>query len=69
MTTSSLWLVRHSTDCNAATVGLALLAADWAEDDIPRHRRVASDSRPRTDFWHGTGSLSRGAERTRREGQ
>ena len=29
------WLVRHSTDRNAATVGLALLAADWAEDDIP----------------------------------
>lgn len=29
------WLVRHSTDRNAATVGLALLAAGWAEDDIP----------------------------------
>lgn len=29
------WLVRHSTDRNAATVGLALLSADWAEDDIP----------------------------------
>ncbi|WP_239313815.1 hypothetical protein [Plantactinospora mayteni] len=29
------WLVRHSADRNAATVGLALLAADWAEDDIP----------------------------------
>jgi hypothetical protein len=29
------WLVRHSTDRNAATVGLALLAADWAEEDIP----------------------------------
>ncbi|MET7419981.1 hypothetical protein [Dactylosporangium sp. NPDC005555] len=29
------WLVRHSTDRCAATVGLALLATDWAEDDIP----------------------------------
>ncbi|HWS34924.1 MAG TPA: hypothetical protein VN408_19565 [Actinoplanes sp.] len=29
------WLVRHSTDRNAAAVGLALLAADWTEDDIP----------------------------------
>ncbi|GIE76552.1 hypothetical protein Aph02nite_25020 [Actinoplanes philippinensis] len=29
------WLVRHSPDRNAATVGLALLAADRAEDDIP----------------------------------
>ncbi|MEU7751153.1 hypothetical protein [Micromonospora sp. NPDC049171] len=29
------WLVRHSNDRNAATVGLALLAADGAEDDIP----------------------------------
>lgn len=29
------WLVRYSTDRNAATVGLALLAADWTEEDIP----------------------------------
>lgn len=29
------WLVRHSTDRCAATVGLALLTTDWAEDDIP----------------------------------
>jgi hypothetical protein len=29
------WLVRHSTDRCSATVGLALLAADWAEEDIP----------------------------------
>jgi hypothetical protein len=29
------WLVRHSTDRWAATIGLALLAVDWAEDDIP----------------------------------
>jgi hypothetical protein len=29
------WLVRHSTDRNAATVGLALLAAGRAEADIP----------------------------------
>jgi hypothetical protein len=29
------WLVRHSIDRNAATVGLALLAADRAEEDIP----------------------------------
>ncbi|WP_127501986.1 hypothetical protein [Actinoplanes solisilvae] len=28
------WLVRHSTDRCAATVGLALLAADWDERDI-----------------------------------
>ncbi|MET7394863.1 hypothetical protein ABZS66_15375 [Dactylosporangium sp. NPDC005572] len=29
------WLVRHSTDQCSATVGLALLAAGWAEEDIP----------------------------------
>jgi hypothetical protein len=29
------WLVRHSTDQCSATVGLALLAADWTEEDIP----------------------------------
>ncbi|CRK56872.1 hypothetical protein [Alloactinosynnema sp. L-07] len=29
------WLVRHSTDRGAALVGLALLATDWAEEDIP----------------------------------
>jgi hypothetical protein len=29
------WLVRHSTDRCAATVGLALLATDWAPEDIP----------------------------------
>ncbi|MGV9377520.1 hypothetical protein ACWDRB_16975 [Nonomuraea sp. NPDC003707] len=29
------WLVQHSTDRCSATVGLALLAADWAEEDIP----------------------------------
>lgn len=29
------WLVRHSTDRSAATVGLALLAEDWTEEDIP----------------------------------
>lgn len=29
------WLVRNSTDRCAATVGLALLASDWSEDDIP----------------------------------
>ncbi|PZG22627.1 hypothetical protein C1I95_04900 [Micromonospora craterilacus] len=29
------WLVRHSTDRCSATVGLALLATDWAEEDIP----------------------------------
>lgn len=29
------WLVRHSTDRCAATVGLALLATDWQVDDIP----------------------------------
>ncbi|KQR08685.1 hypothetical protein ASF78_20360 [Cellulomonas sp. Leaf334] len=29
------WLVRHSTDRGAAVVGLALLATDWSDDDIP----------------------------------
>ena len=29
------WLVRHGTDRNAVTVGLMLLAADSAEEDIP----------------------------------
>ena len=29
------WLVRHSADRCSAAVGLALLAADWAEQDIP----------------------------------
>jgi hypothetical protein len=29
------WLVRHSTDRCSATVGLALIATDWAEEDIP----------------------------------
>ncbi|MFC4857216.1 hypothetical protein [Actinophytocola glycyrrhizae] len=29
------WLVRHSTNRDSATVGLALLAADWEEADIP----------------------------------
>ncbi|RVX38888.1 hypothetical protein EDD27_1216 [Nonomuraea polychroma] len=28
------WLVRHGTDRCAVTVGLALLATDWAEEDI-----------------------------------
>ncbi|GEM_PF-7112862 len=28
------WLVRNSTDRCSATIGLALLAADWAEEDI-----------------------------------
>jgi hypothetical protein len=29
------WLVRHGRDRRAVTVGLALLATDWTEDDIP----------------------------------
>ncbi|MEV0215789.1 hypothetical protein [Micromonospora sp. NPDC050695] len=29
------WLVRHSTDRCSATVGLALLATDWADNDVP----------------------------------
>lgn len=29
------WLVRHGTERCAVTMGLALLATDWAEDDIP----------------------------------
>ncbi|TDV56261.1 hypothetical protein [Actinophytocola oryzae] len=29
------WLVRHSTDRCSAVVGLALLASDWTEEDIP----------------------------------
>ena len=28
------WLVRHSPDRCSAVVGLALLAADWAEEDV-----------------------------------
>jgi hypothetical protein len=28
------WLVRHSPDRCSALIGLALLAADWAEEDI-----------------------------------
>ncbi|WP_327108151.1 hypothetical protein [Nonomuraea glycinis] len=34
------WLVRQSTDRCSATVGLALLAADWAEEDIPLIRTI-----------------------------
>ncbi|MGW4463003.1 hypothetical protein [Micromonospora sp. NPDC004704] len=29
------WLVRHGTDRNPVTVGLALLTTSWAEEDIP----------------------------------
>ncbi|GIF62252.1 hypothetical protein Ais01nite_02870 [Asanoa ishikariensis] len=29
------WLVRHATDRCSATVGLALLATDWTDEDIP----------------------------------
>ncbi|GLW30631.1 hypothetical protein Areg01_35710 [Actinoplanes regularis] len=29
------WLVRHGTDRDVVTVGLALLATDWTEGDIP----------------------------------
>ena len=29
------WLVRHSTDRCSAIIGLALLATDWVEEDIP----------------------------------
>lgn len=34
------WLVRHSTDKDAAVVGLALLATDIAEEDIPLIRTI-----------------------------
>lgn len=34
------WLVQHSTDRDAATVGLALLASGTAEDDIPLIRTI-----------------------------
>ncbi|GGN46362.1 hypothetical protein FHR83_008565 [Actinoplanes campanulatus] len=33
-------LVRHSTDRCSATVGLALLATDWHEDDVPLIRTI-----------------------------
>ncbi|MEV6604633.1 hypothetical protein [Kutzneria sp. NPDC051319] len=34
------WLVRHAADRCAVTVGLALLAADWHEEDIPLIRTI-----------------------------
>ncbi|MCC5580113.1 hypothetical protein IMZ11_31260 [Microtetraspora sp. AC03309] len=34
------WLVQHSTDRCSTTVGLALLAAGWAEEDIPLIRTI-----------------------------
>ncbi|MBB2924267.1 hypothetical protein [Cellulomonas cellasea] len=39
------WLVRNSTDRNAALVGLALLATDWDEDDIPLIQTIGLLSR------------------------
>lgn len=39
------WLVRHSPDRCSATVGLALLATDWAEDDIPLIQTIGLLSR------------------------
>lgn len=55
------WLVRHSTDRCAATVGLALLATDWAEDDIPLIQTIALLS-------HRFGALAAEALQRRRGG-
>lgn len=34
------WLVRHGADKSSVAVGLALLASDWAGDDIPLIRTI-----------------------------
>ncbi|MCP2322269.1 hypothetical protein HDA40_000776 [Hamadaea flava] len=56
------WLVRHSTDRCSATVGLALLAADWAEEDIPLIQTIGLLS-------HRFGPLAADALRRRRGGE
>ncbi len=56
------WLVRHSTDRCSATVGLALLATDWAEEDIPLIQTIGLLS----DRF---GSLAAEALRRRRGGE
>ncbi|MFB9545901.1 hypothetical protein [Micromonospora sagamiensis] len=56
------WLVRHSTDRCAATVGLALLATDWQEDDIPLIQTIGLLS-------HRFGPLAAEALRRRRGGE
>lgn len=53
------WLVRHSTDCCAATVGLALLATDWTPEDIPLIQTIGLLS-------HHFGPLAADALRRRR---
>lgn len=56
------WLVRQSTDRCAATVGLALLATDWSEDDIPLIQTIGLLSRR-------FGPLAADALRRRRGGE
>jgi hypothetical protein len=56
------WLVRHSTDRCSATVGLALLATDWAEEDIPLIQTIGLLS-------NQFGALAADALRRRREGE
>lgn len=56
------WLVRHSTDRCSATVGLALLATDWAEEDIPLIQTIGLLS---NEF----GALAADALRRRRGGE
>jgi hypothetical protein len=56
------WLVRHGTDRCSATVGLALLASDWAEEDIPLIQTIGLLS-------NRFGPLAADALRRRREGE
>ncbi|MFD6735946.1 hypothetical protein ACFWDZ_33150, partial [Micromonospora aurantiaca] len=56
------WLVRHSPDRCSATVGLALLATDWAEEDIPLIQTIGLLS-------HMFGPLAAEALRRRRGGE
>lgn len=56
------WLVRHSTDRCSATVGLALLATDWAEEDVPLIQTIGLLS-------NQFGALAADALRGRREGE
>ncbi len=55
------WLVLHSTDRCAALVGLALLATDWADDDIPLIQTIGLLS-------NTFGALAAKALRRRRDG-
>ncbi|MEU2665517.1 hypothetical protein ACLQ20_24770 [Micromonospora sp. DT46] len=56
------WLVRHSPDRCSAAVGLALLATDWAEEDIPLIQTIGLLS-------HWFGPLAAEGLRRRRGGE